>query len=436
MRDRLGEKKVEILFAFFMLGACMSSCSEGKQEPGMTTREVDAKAPAQPQASENSTSDDVSDTEATAAPSEAMLDGATAEETTTDTAAPETDPDTDGEGGPTELPSPSAPGEDPCTQVPSTDGCASAGPAQSTGQSDPSAASIPSATESAPDQPPAPSTGQGEPLTSEEFCSGRAHLDDAWCEYQDTCCTAEDVASDVFYLPGCLAQDLVEENCNAEIAEALADGLTFDGTWAAACLQEVAPWEHAVPSGGCVGTWYDEAYVSKHNPPSLWALDSCQRMLTANVGEGEPCNNVRACAPGLGCGPSTSADGEEFLCHTRGGTGEPCYSANECEVGLICYPFDNGSCQPPSPTNGPCEGNDDCEDGNMCHLDYCGPRLGLGDSCPNYTFCLMELDCDFSNAICSGLLSAGEGPCESDYDCEGRCDFTTSTCANICGGTR
>jgi hypothetical protein len=283
------------------------------------------------------------------------------------------------------------------------------------------------------EQEPAPSDGMV--LTAEEFCSRRAHLDDAWCEYRDRCCTVEDIESGVFALPGCMAQDLTEQVCNEEIVEALTDGLTFDGAWAGDCLGELAPFEYAVPDS-CAGTWGDEAYVQQHNVPEMWELASCQRMLTANVQEGEPCNNVRACAPGLGCGPSSSPDGETFLCHARGGVGSPCYSANECETSLTCFPFDNGSCRALSPTNGPCDKIDDCEEGNMCHLDYCAPILVEGQSCPNYTFCLNELSCDFSTAICTAVLSDGEGPCDSNFDCEGRCDMTTSTCTSICGGTR
>lgn len=284
--------------------------------------------------------------------------------------------------------------------------------------------------------PAEPTPGPGEPLTPEEFCTRRAHLDDDWCAYRDKCCTAEDQASSVFGLPGCWDQPLVEAACVEEMETALADGLTFDGTWAEECLAALGELGFKPPST-CSGLLIDESYVSNHTAPPLWSLTPCEHMLTANVGNGQPCNNVRACAPGLGCGPSTNTENDEFLCHTPGGIGAPCYSENECENGLTCYPvIENGYCQLPSPSGGPCEAVDNCEDGTMCHLDYCAPVLALGESCPNSTFCLSELSCDFGTAKCVAVLADGEGPCSSNYDCEGRCDMTTSTCTSICGGQR
>ncbi len=284
--------------------------------------------------------------------------------------------------------------------------------------------------------PPPLMPGSGEAMSIEEFCSRRAHLDDVWCEYRDRCCTPEDVESGVFWLPGCLVQDLAEEACLEELDEALADGLTYDGTWAEQCLEALGQLGYKPPDG-CAGTLGDDSYESNHTDPLMWELTACEYMLTANVGEGLPCNNVRACAPGLGCGPSTNSSGDEFLCHTPGGIGAPCYSVNECEIGLVCYPFlEDGLCQPPMSEGGPCLTESDCEDGNMCHLDYCAPTLDLGQSCPNFTFCLSKLQCNFLTATCDALLPAGEGPCSSDYDCEGRCDSATNTCTTICGGTR
>lgn len=283
---------------------------------------------------------------------------------------------------------------------------------------------------------PGPVVGPTETaMTVEEFCAAKVGLQQPWCDYRDRCCTAEDVASSRFRLPGC--QYMAEEtaDCIAGIEQDVSeDGLTFDGHWAKACLDALEPYE-LVPPTDCKGLLYDWANESNHDAPRMWALQPCQQMLTANVGEGEICNNVRACAPGLGCGPNSGVD-EEFRCHARSGTNVSCYSDNECQMGLVCRPLDNGRCLPPSPTGGDCDVPEHCEDGNICHLDYCGPTLQVGDDCPNALFCMASIQCNFLDLTCAALLPAGSGPCDNDLDCAGRCDLATGNCVEFCGGTR
>lgn len=274
-----------------------------------------------------------------------------------------------------------------------------------------------------------------EDMSVEAFCAAQVGLQQPWCDYQDRCCTADDVLSDRFRLPGCQYMDLELADCvegiNQDVGE---DGLTFDGHWARACIAALEPFQ-LQPPAECQGLLLDWAEESNHRAPRMWALDACQRMLTANVADGELCNNVRACAPGLGCGPSSGVD-EEFRCHARFGENVPCYSDNECTTDLVCRPLDNGRCLPPSPTGGDCDVPEHCEDGNICHLDYCAPTLQIGDECPNANFCAQSIRCDFLDLTCAPLASAGEGPCDSDFDCAGRCDLDTETCVPICGGTR
>lgn len=272
-------------------------------------------------------------------------------------------------------------------------------------------------------------------LSIEEFCAAKVGLQQPWCDYRDRCCTAEDVASRWTTLPGCQYMEEELADCVAGIeSDVSEDGLTFDGHWAQACVDALAPFALQPPTD-CKGVLRDWADETNHDAPLMWELEACQLMLTANVEDGELCNNVRACKPGLGCGPSSGID-DEFRCHARFGLNESCYSDNECQTGLVCRPLDYGRCQPLSPTFGDCDVADHCEDGNICHLDYCGPTLQLGDECPNATFCAASLACNFLDLTCASLLPAGAGPCDNDLDCEGRCDLTTETCVEICGGTR
>ncbi|MEZ4219957.1 MAG: hypothetical protein R3B13_03440 [Polyangiaceae bacterium] len=273
-------------------------------------------------------------------------------------------------------------------------------------------------------------SGPGPARSVEEYCQMRADLAKPWCDYAATCCSQADKDSLVFQLPECSfgADDPAE--CVTFVNERAGDGtMTFDGTWADACLGKAAG-SIQVPPASCDGLPGSTMLLQGHGLPGFAQIPECRKMYVGLVKDGGACEYDAQCAEGLSCGESGAA----FACKPVGTQGASCLFNSECDDGLIC---NSGleQCDTLGPVGTSCLYADDCEDGLTCIDSHCKAPISLGGACTGFSSCAPGTGCSFSSSTCVALSPDGVS-CTVDAECTGRCDSTTKKCVSICGGDR
>ena len=277
-----------------------------------------------------------------------------------------------------------------------------------------------------------PTDGAG--LTLAEWCEQYENRYQDWRDWFETCCSAEDMASDDFDLRNPYSSDVVDvPGCMSLFGDRISDGsIVFNGARAEDCLVALRDGA-AAPPAGCTGIPWAEMVLTGHGRPGFDQIPACRETFVGQIERDQPCSYGTDCVAPLRCRDIAG----EWTCSDAAGMGGSCSLDGECEDGLFCMGSSTAkSCMPLSGVYGVCTWSYHCEDGLMC--DYgensCYLPGSTGDTCGSaYPDCEPGLMCDFMGTErCVALPSAGEY-CMFAGTCQGRCDTDAEQCLSMCG---
>jgi len=281
---------------------------------------------------------------------------------------------------------------------------------------------------------PVAQTGPGQPMTLEEFCTAKASLEVAWCDYLDTCCSAADQEDSLFLPPYCQFGPEDPNDCVETFSKLNSEGgIHFDGTWGESCLSAIAGTIPAPPAG-CDGLHKGDYLRTGHGNPSELRISSCRKTLAGARAQGDACSYEVECPDGLRCAENPVGSDPEYTCQSLAPYGGSCISDADCALGDYCTGLDFRTCGPLGGTGASCIYVSDCLDGYTCAGGECEFIRGVGESCAgSMGLCDFGLVCDFTTERCTYPNSAGMA-CDYDFQCEGRCDTSVGQCVDVCGG--
>jgi len=275
--------------------------------------------------------------------------------------------------------------------------------------------------------------GPGTALTVQEYCTKRVALDQPWCDYLGTCCSADDKADLNFVPPTCGSATETAAECVSNFDAVKEAGVVWDGTWADACLTELAKTIPAAPLS-CSGLKYNSWSQVGRRLPNYGQIEACQQTLAGTKKENATCEYSAECGDGMQCSTVTGEATGTYLCLPLGTAGSKCILDSSCTSGLKCVGKDIRQCGVPGDEFSPCLYSSDCADGLVCSGGKCDMAIAPSDACEFNETCEGGYGCGFVTQTCISLKSAGSA-CSSSFECQGRCDSGTGQCADICGGS-
>jgi hypothetical protein len=273
----------------------------------------------------------------------------------------------------------------------------------------------------------------GNPMTVEQYCAAKANLSKPWCDYLDKCCSQADKDDDGFIAPACSFGPDDPADCVKVINELLAAStLQFDGSFAQACVDELAK-GYPTPPSTCSGTRYGDYYLNNHGTPSSSQIPACRKTVVGKVQKGGKCDYEMECAEGLICNGTSG----NYACEDSHKAGEECTLLSDCDDGLSCVGKTPRHCGTLLGSGGQCLYTDDCQDGYTCGSKGCVQPKGPGSDCSSdMDSCRWGTGCTFTSPqTCESAQGPGAS-CTNTFQCDGRCDKTAQKCAQICGGVR
>ncbi len=275
--------------------------------------------------------------------------------------------------------------------------------------------------------------GPGPAITMEEYCEKRIALEQPWCDYISECCTAEDQADSNFNVPACSDGMTTVSECVSNFDGVAGAGAVWNGTWADACITELAKL-YPLPPSTCSGIRAADWVQWGRELPGYSQIPACRNMMRGSKAQGEPCEYSAECGGGLICFTVTGDAFGDYQCVPEGTSGSHCVTDNQCQAGLFCVGESDGYCGELGGQFAPCVYSSQCEPGLLCtSTNGCQPPKMLGDSCDFTDVCDYGTGCGFATDTCI-LIGQYNEACTDSYTCDGRCDQTTGTCTQICGG--
>jgi hypothetical protein len=231
-------------------------------------------------------------------------------------------------------------------------------------------------------------------LTAQQFCDAQFAVARSWSALFDdincNCDSSDDRDGARSFLAAALRfDDSVIAACLSNVDRLRMNGVTFDGSKAAACAtrfssQFKGPQQFVAPVSSCSGG-FDIAKLEGevgHGRQALAQLPECRAALVGTKALNAPCSDSFECGSGLRCRT------------IPGGGSSTCQAA----VGL----------------SGPCSKNDDCADGHLCSLNVqatestpasfaCIPVDQLkfmGGNCQTSSECVVGNVCDVATRKC------------------------------------
>jgi hypothetical protein len=280
----------------------------------------------------------------------------------------------------------------------------------------------------------APGDGPGPALTPEEYCEKRISLEQPWCDYISDCCSAADRDDLYFITPVCAYGQTTPAECVGTFDTLASLGVGWDGTWADACIVELAKNYPSTPpfcSGLDAETWSDFARTL----PGYSQIEACQRLTRGSKTFGESCAWDAECEHGLTCFTLTGQASGDYVCLSPGIRGSQCLRDGDCETGLHCIGDAMPRCEQLGYRGASCQYSNDCQEGFVCAGGQCATTKRPNEACTVDDRCQRGYGCGFVSEKCEALGYEGQA-CQYTPQCRGRCDSVKNECVTICGGTR
>jgi hypothetical protein len=295
-------------------------------------------------------------------------------------------------------------------------------------------------------------------------CAGIVDYDDFWeCAMLVACTVFSECIGPSLEIEDCLGagNDLnLFDNYPVVVTEALfteaiaAGTMTYDGTAAGACFEDVLDFEcyelfsdggpfddcnifngQVNPNGNCfheeecAGNGADCQQNQCGGSQDVCCVGQCQ----AAVPVGGSCN-MADCEPGAFC--------RQGICQA-GEAGDQCDGDYQCDEDHYCN--GNGLCTADLPSGGVCTDDDECSVPQLCLGDdlpnstmgNCGDAFDIGDSCDSFCLSFFTTHCAQPNPNALGTCQANptEGePCLPNGSCGAyflECNTTTNLCEEL-----